>query len=229
MVSKMVMWQEPGKKLLLKFFAKLSVPLEQTEQKFTFMKPEIKRELKNKILEIADDFGLDEIITHSYVRQFDTQTQVSSIDMTSAISSLLEHPTASSAIQKQPNAELKTSIKNVHECLFDNFWLAYDALDLKQQNFHLLLKGIELAKEMQMAVIRIGVSLIEKKDVKQAESFRYCLLENSYLKDIGIFQYPLALRKLALFIMQAYKVSKPYNNLYSRNTRSRSLGLSSLV
>jgi hypothetical protein len=32
------------------------------------MKPEIKRELKNKILEIADDFGLDEIITHSYVR-----------------------------------------------------------------------------------------------------------------------------------------------------------------
>lgn len=112
------------------------------------MKPEIKRELKNKILEIADDFGLDEIITHSYVRQFDTQTQVSSIDMTSALSSLLEHPTASSANQKQQNGEQKTSVKNVHECLFDNFWLAYDALDLKQQNLHLVLRGIELAKEM---------------------------------------------------------------------------------
>ena len=68
--------------------------------------------------------------------------------MASAISSLLEHPTASSANEKQPNAELKTSVKNVHECLFNNFWLAYDALDLKQQNLHLVLRGIELAKEM---------------------------------------------------------------------------------
>jgi hypothetical protein len=52
---------------------------------------------------------------------------------------------------------------------------------------HLLLKGIELAKEMQMAIVRVGVSLIEKKDIKQADYFRYCVLENSYLKDIGIF------------------------------------------
>jgi hypothetical protein len=29
-----------------------------------------------------------------------------------------------------------------------------------------LLKGIELAKEMQMAIVRVGVSLIEKKDIK---------------------------------------------------------------
>lgn len=67
---------------------------------------------------------------------------------------------------------------------------------------------------MQMAIVRVGVSLIEKKDIKQAETFRYCVLENSYLKDIGIFQYPLALRKLALFIMQAYKVS--FSNLKNR-------------
>jgi hypothetical protein len=40
---------------------------------------------------------------------------------------------------------------------------------------------------MQMAIVRVGVSLIEKKDIKQAETFRYCVLENSYLKDIGIF------------------------------------------
>jgi hypothetical protein len=38
------------------------------------MKPEIKRELKNKILEIAEDFGLNEIVMHSFVRQFDSQT-----------------------------------------------------------------------------------------------------------------------------------------------------------
>jgi hypothetical protein len=39
-----------------------------------FMKPEIKRELKNKISEIADDFGLDDIMMHSYIRQCDPLT-----------------------------------------------------------------------------------------------------------------------------------------------------------
>lgn len=70
---------------------------------------------------------------------------------------------------------------------------------------HLLYKGIELAKDLQMAIVRVGVSLIEKKEIKKGNTFRYCILENSYLKDIGLFQYPLALQKLALFIMSAYK------------------------
>lgn len=86
------MWQEPGKKRLLEFLAKLSVPLEQAEQKFIFMKPDIKKQLKNKILEINDDFGLSEIVMNSFVRQFDPQTQVSATDMAYAISSLLEYP-----------------------------------------------------------------------------------------------------------------------------------------
>lgn len=77
----------------------------------------------------------------------------------------------------------------------------------------LLVKGIELAKDMQMAIVRVGVSLIEKKDIKLANSFRYCIIENSYLKDIALFQYPLALHKLALFIMSAYKVSQSFASL----------------
>lgn len=68
MVSKMVMWQEPGKKKLLSFLAKLSIPIDQAGQKFTFMKPEIKRELKTKIVGISQEFDLDDIISHSYVR-----------------------------------------------------------------------------------------------------------------------------------------------------------------
>ena len=44
------------------------MPLEQADQKFTHMKPEIKRGLKNKILEIAEEFGLNEIIMNSFVR-----------------------------------------------------------------------------------------------------------------------------------------------------------------
>lgn len=52
---------------------------------------------------------------------------------------------------------------------------------------HLLMKGIELSKEMQMAIVRVGVSLIEKKEIKKGSAFRYCILENSYLKEISLF------------------------------------------
>lgn len=71
--------------------------------------------------------------------------------------------------------------------MFDNFWCAYDALDLKQGNMHLLMKGIDLAKEMQMAIVRVGVSLIEKKEIKKGTIFRYCILESSALKDVQFF------------------------------------------
>jgi len=53
---------------LLSFLAKLACPLTQAEQKFTFMDPELKRDLKNNIMKVSEEFGLDEIIMHSYVR-----------------------------------------------------------------------------------------------------------------------------------------------------------------
>ena len=69
----------------------------------------------------------------------------------------------------------------------------------------ILKKGIELAKEMQQAIVRVGNGLIDKREVKTAQKFRYCMLENSYLKDTQLFQYPLALVKLAHFVMDCRK------------------------
>ena len=69
----------------------------------------------------------------------------------------------------------------MHGALFDNFYTAYDALDLKAanaQNLAWLLRGIELTKDMQSAIVRVGTSLISKKLVKVAPLFRYVFLEN---------------------------------------------------
>jgi hypothetical protein len=70
------------------------------------MDPEIKKELKTRIMNISEEFGLDEIIMHSYIRQFDANTQVSSSDMAYAITSLLEHPVATKTDieNKNPNS-----------------------------------------------------------------------------------------------------------------------------
>jgi len=50
--------------------------------------------------------------------------------------------------------------------LNDNFWIAYDALDLSDNNLPLLKRGIQLAKEMQQAIVRVGNGLIDKREIK---------------------------------------------------------------
>lgn len=74
------------------------------------MDPLIKRDLKTRIMDVSEEFGLDEIIMHSYIRQFDHSTQVSSSDMAYAVTSLLEHPAASKkdTENKNPNSVDKT-------------------------------------------------------------------------------------------------------------------------
>lgn len=93
----------------------------------------------------------------------------------------------------------------MHNRLHENFWVAYDALDLGQNNIPLLKRGIELAKEMQQAIVRVGNGLIDKREIKVSRNFRYCILENSFLKETQLFQHPLALVKLAHFIMDVRK------------------------
>jgi trehalose-6-phosphatase len=63
--------------------------------------------------------------------------------------------------------------------LNDNFWIAFDSLDPK--NTHILQKGINFAKEMQQAIIRVGGSIIDRKEVKMAQHFRYVTIENDQL------------------------------------------------
>jgi hypothetical protein len=88
--------------------------------------------------------------------------------------------------------------------LHDNFWVAYDALDARNYNT-LITRGINDAKELQKAIINVGTEILERKEVKISTFFRYCMLENDYLSEVKLFQYPLALQKLGIFILEAYQ------------------------
>lgn len=63
--------------------------------------------------------------------------------------------------------------------------MAYDSLSLSNKNF--LDLGIEQAKSVQQSIVRIGTLLIERKEVKVAQNFRYIMIENDYLKDVNLF------------------------------------------
>ena len=62
------------------------------------MNPNIKRRFKERIFEVAGEFGLNDISMTSYSRQFDSKTQLSATDMAYAVSALLETPLSGSAL-----------------------------------------------------------------------------------------------------------------------------------
>lgn len=50
-VAKLGLWKEPGQKELREFFAQIGVPLDQAKQKFSYMDPDTKKIMQEKILE----------------------------------------------------------------------------------------------------------------------------------------------------------------------------------
>ena len=170
-----------------------------------------------KVRDAADRFGLSDIMMTSYSRQFDAKTQLTATDMAYSVSALLETQMTESSNGKDsenvnPNmsaadeqTQKEGGLEAINNRLHDNFWVAYDALDLGQNNIHLLKRGIALAKEMQQSIVRVGNGLLDKREIKFTQYFRYCLIENSFLKETQLFQYPLALIKLAHFVMECRK------------------------
>lgn len=49
------------------------------------------------------------------------------------------------------------------------------------------MKGIAMAKEMQQAIVRVGTSLIERKEIKNGVNFRYVMIESDFLSDVKLF------------------------------------------
>lgn len=165
------------------------------------MEAQLRRELKQRILDHSAEFKLDSILISSHVRQVTETMQVSAMDVAYALSTILEYPhhinqynddkikpnrPVTSA--KQDQKSLKTAqialleqqiqkdkaLENLNNCLHDNFWTAFNSLETK--NHPILTKGIELAIEMQQAIMRVGYSLIERHEIKVARCFRYVML-----------------------------------------------------
>lgn len=121
-----------------------------------------------------------------------------------------------------------------------NFNEAYDALSISDQSHGqharaLLKRGIEMSMSLQSAVMRQSVSIIENRRIVNAGPFRYaiydarsssfsftfiffycyCPYSYTYLDtlsdgDLRFFSYPMALSKLALFVVQAHRDMKKW-------------------
>jgi len=222
--SKLSIWKEQGKRELSKFFALLGISLEEAKQQYKHMKPEHRKNLTERVMDVANQLKLTDIAFNSFVRQYDRKTQYSASDIVYCITSILECPrkaiklsaagVVESVMSREDQKENlgEESKENPGVDLFsddilkENFWAAYDALG--DSHYEIIKQGIELAIEMQTAIVNQGTTLIEKKSILPAQELRYAIMYNDNLQEVKFFQYPLALQKLALFVMDAYKESK---------------------
>lgn len=81
-VSKLEILREPGQKKFKRFLAQIGCPLEQAKQKYMYMDPELRTNLKQNILDKSqnDEYKIDKILINNFVRQMTEILQISATD-----------------------------------------------------------------------------------------------------------------------------------------------------
>jgi cell division control protein 45 len=145
---------------------------------------------------VAQKFNLEDIVYQTFVKQIDGKTQFTATDFILSLSSILE----SYNVMEVDNEEVP--LLNDKTMMEANFYKAMDLAETKDSK--LLIEGADIARMIQESIVTLGSSLIERREIKNASSFRYCVLENQTESNQKLFSNPLAMQKLGIFIIDVY-------------------------
>jgi len=225
--SKLNLWTEDGKKKLHKLFAKMGVSLAVAQQKWLYMDIRVKKQLPfifNKYLPL---YGLEGIVRDGFIRTFGFMGQLSAMECVESLTALLELDRNFLQEGDVENTEdndqdeddrIRGRIDRKEKAWVNNFWSSWDALNLtsttintnknihanfkKPKGFELLLEGLEHAKQIQQIIFRTGMSLLERKLIKNLRLYRLCVLNDGSIPDLDIFNNPLMLSKLGGWLLE---------------------------
>lgn len=225
--SKLNLWTEDGKKKLHKLFAKMGVSLAVAQQKWLYMDIRVKKQLPfifNKYLPL---YGLEGIVRDGFIRTFGFMGQLSAMECVESLTALLELDRNFLQEGDVENPEdndqdeddrIRGRIDRKEKAWVNNFWSSWDALNLtsttintnknihanfkKPKGFELLLEGLEHAKQIQQIIFRTGMSLLERKLIKNLRLYRLCVLNDGSIPDLDIFNNPLMLSKLGGWLLE---------------------------
>ena len=231
-------WDGTGK--LQELLAKMGLSLEHSRQKFAFLPPEQRRTLKQKLRQYGPGYRLDAPFTKSFRRVGKSGETVSATDAAALVEALLEathaadddtssqrtaqHAASSSSANAAAAAasseggepaELDEVVVDLvdarsaasHAAWLAAFWRAYDAT--LPDDALLLAEGVEAACALQKGVVTCAVSMIEKKELTTLKHFRYAYV--GVTSDDALAS-PLALRKLALFLLGVHAANGKWAN-----------------
>lgn len=208
--AKLSLWNENGKKRLHKMFARMGISLSTAQETWIYMDNSIKRELGIIFEKNLDRYGLQDIIRDGFVRTLGFRGSVSASEYVEAIMALLEVGNASkdSILSNQVDAVSKPrgdegiegieGLEEPHKKWIANFWLGWDALE--DHNVSLLQQGIKLAQTLQKAIFNTGVTILEKKLIKDLRIYRLCVMQDG--PDLHLYQNPLTLLRLGNWLIE---------------------------
>ena len=195
------LWKEPGRLKLDTFLAKMGIPLTVCKQRYSHMSLEYKRQLRDRIPEYAEEFGLTEITYGSFEKFDGFRSKLSAADVVYSVNALLEESGA------EGDDQLTVTKRN--------FWTAYKALASggERETQDVLQHGFDLSIRMQQMIVMQGKIVIDKNSVSDCgKNFQWITMHETV--DAEVFSKPLALGNLALFLSAALrKVSKHLNAL----------------
>ncbi|KAL0081475.1 DNA replication pre-initiation complex subunit Cdc45 [Phycomyces blakesleeanus] len=213
--SKMGVWREYGQTRLKNMFARMGFSLTQCQQVYNHMDMELKETLREKLETVAPIYGLTDICFPSFLRDYGYKQQLSASDVVYSLAALLE--TSPAAAQHLDKTESTNNTEEnwreldeiAPECVdglasvrrkwwLGNFYAAFDSLGSPDA----IQRGISLCMKTQRAVVRQGMTVLAKKP-PTFNNFRMVTIGKG--EDLPIFQHPLTVSKLALFLTDAYR------------------------
>lgn len=122
--------------------------------------------------------------------------------------------------------EINARIEKKEKLWVNNFWSSWDALNMtthgaasrvvssnlkaattaasfkKMKGFDLLVLGLDHAKQVQQIIFRTGMSVLERKLIKNLRLYRLCVLNDGAIPDLNVFNNPLILSKLGNWLLE---------------------------
>lgn len=228
--SKLNLWTEDGKKKLHKMFAKMGVSLAVAQQKWLYMDMRVKKQLPFIFSKYLPMYGLEGIVRDGFIRTFGFTAQLSAMECVESLTALLELDKRFLGTKQSEDdtidydqlgseERIQQNIDRKEKIWINNFWASWDALNMnttisasnsytknsnlkKTRGFELLMEGLEHAKLIQQIIFKTGMSILERKLIKNLRLYRLCVLNDGAIPDLVIFNNPLMLAKLGSWIME---------------------------
>ncbi|KAI9917484.1 hypothetical protein PsorP6_012499 [Peronosclerospora sorghi] len=241
-----------GETALHVFLARMGFSLRESQQKFVYMALEMKDKLREKTLEMAPEFGLDDLFYGSFRRTFAFQYQLCAADAVYGLQALLDAPESYIAAvfeaemhHAQPSAWLSelpleavvfssrgtaghdgnqddatADESSPDDSRQQNFLLAHTALACQSVTSSKLMEsGIKVAMALKQAIVRVGLSIMERKLVVRVKHFRYVCVQVPE-REQELFANANVLTQLALFLLHVHRASGKWSTARARAVRN---------
>lgn len=202
--SRLSVWRKDGTSKLYELLAKIGLSIEQSQQRWSFLAPSMRRKLRENLPKYAAEYQLDEPFRAAFLRVTGCGGEaVAAPDAARCVEALLEAPLAKAAFEGDAaNASSDATFARERAAWLAGFWRAYDVA--LPDDDDLFATAVEAAIALQKAVVAVAVQMIDKREIVTLKHFRYVYLSASQTSNRVLTQ-PLALRKLALFLLGVHR------------------------